>query len=151
MKSVRLADLPDEIIQNVLFRLNYKTALALEVTCRRFRDVANESLLWRSFCRDGWKKWHPRHEITAKLAGGDFIGWKALFAERARSRKEVQTLIENIVEQDLDRISRVERIVELGWDAKDALVEAFRLAHLSEKDELAQRWDCARPSYRELY
>jgi F-box protein 21 len=141
MNSIRLIDLPDEVIQNVLFRLDYANALALEATCRRFRDVANEPLLWKSFCRNGWKKWHPQHTFKAKLAGNDFTGWKDLFAERTRTSRETRTLIENIVEQDLDRIPKIERIVELGWDAKDALVEGFRLAHLSERNVLAQRWD----------
>jgi F-box protein 21 len=143
MNSVRLIDLPDEVIQNVLFRLNYTTALALEATCRRFRDVANEPLLWKSFCRDGWKKWQPRHNFKAKIAGSEFDGWKGLFAERTRSHREVCALIESIIEEDVNRIRKVERIVELGWDAKDALLDGFRLAHLSEKSVLAQRWDPA--------
>ena len=146
MDPVRLKDLPDEVIQNVLFRLDYRNALAIEAACRRFRDVANEPLLWKSFCRHGWKKWHPRHHFSAKLAGGEFVGWKALFAERFRSHKEVRTLIEDIVQEDLDRISRVERIVELGWDAKDAIIEAFRLAHLSEENVLAQRLAFSAPT-----
>jgi F-box protein 21 len=143
MNSIRLIDLPDEVIQNVLFRLNYTSALALEATCRRFRDVANEALLWKSFCRDGWKKWHPRHNFKAKIAGSEFNGWKGLFAERTQSHREVCALIESIVEVDVNRIRKVERIVELGWDAKDALLDGFRLAHLSEKSVLAQRWDLA--------
>lgn len=138
-----MIDLPDEVIQNVLFRLNYTTALALEATCRRFRDVANEPLLWKSFCRDRWKKWEPRHNFKAKLAGSEFDGWKGLFAERTRSHREVCALIESIIEEDVNRIEKVERIVELGWDAKDALLDGFRLAHLSEKSVLAQRWDPA--------
>jgi hypothetical protein len=140
MNSIRLIDLPDEVIQNVLFRLNYTNALALEATCRRFRDVANEPLLWKSFCRDGWKKWQPRHNFKAKLAGSEFDCWKDLFAERTRSHREVCALIESIIEEDGNRIRKVERIVDLGWDAKDALLDGFRLAHLSEKSVLAQRW-----------
>ena len=143
MNSVRLIDLPDEVIQNVLFRLNYTNALALEATCRRFRDVANEPLLWKSFCRDGWKKWQPRHNFKAKIAGSEFDCWKGLFAERTRSHREVCALIESIIEEDGNRIRKVERIVDLGWDAKDALLDGFRLAHLSEKNVLAQRWDPA--------
>lgn len=140
MNSIRLTDLPDEVIQNVLFRLDYKTSLALEETCRRFRNVTNEPLLWKSFCRNGWMKWHPRHQFQAKVAGSEFTGWKALFAERTRSSRETRGLVEAILEHDLNRIPKVERIVELGWDAKDALLEAFRNAHLSETNVLAQRW-----------
>jgi len=146
MNSIRLTDLPEEVIQNVLFRLDYATALAVEATCRRFRDVANEPLLWKSFCQDGWKKWHPRHQFKAKVAGSGFTGWKALFAERTRSSRETRVLVEGIVGQDLDRIPKVERIVELGWDAKDALLDAFRNAHLNESNVLAQRW-VARPAF----
>ena len=143
MNSIRLIDLPDEVIQNVLFRLNYTNALALEATCRRFRDVANEPLLWKSFCRDGWKKWQPRHNFKAKIAGSEFDRWKGLFAERTRSHREVCALVESIIEEDRNRIKEVEKIVNLGWDAKDALLDGFRLAHLSEKSVLAQRWDPA--------
>jgi F-box protein 21 len=140
MNSTRLIDLPDEVIQNVLFRLDHTTTLALEATCRRFRDVANEPQLWKAFCRDGWKKWHPRHQFKAKVAGSEFTGWKALFAERTRSSRETRALVAKILEQDLDRIPKVEKIVELGWDAKEALLEAFRNAHLNERNVLAQRW-----------
>jgi F-box protein 21 len=143
MESTRLTDLPDEVIQNVLFRLEYANALALEATCRRFRDVANEPLLWKFFCRVGWKKWHPRHNFKAKLSGTEFTGWKALFAERTRSSRETRTLVQGILEEDLHRIPKVETIVELGWDAKDALLEGFRLAHLDQKNPLALRWDSA--------
>lgn len=147
MDSVRLTGLPDEVIQNVLFRLDFTNALALEATCWRFRDVANEPLLWKSFCRDGWKKWHPRHQFKAKLAGNDFAGWKALFAERTRASRETRALVAGILAQDLDRIPKIERIVELGWDAKDALLDGFHLAHLDERNVLAQRWDSDRPSW----
>jgi F-box protein 21 len=121
--------------------LDYDNALALEATCRRFRDVANEPLLWKAFCRDRWKRWHPRHQFKAKIAGSEFAGWKRLFAERIVSSREVRALIEGIVESDRSRIPKIQRVVELGWDAKDALLEEFRLAHLSEKNELAQRLD----------
>jgi F-box protein 21 len=151
MDPIKLTGLPDEVIQNVLFRLDYTNALALEATCRRFRDVANEPLLWKSFCRDGWKKWHPRQQFKAKLAGNEFAGWKALFAERTRSSRETRALVAGILEQDVDRIPKVERIVELGWDAKDALLEGFRLAHLDERNVLAQRWDSGGRVLRQIW
>lgn len=139
MKFARLIDLPDEVIQYVLLRLDYATVLALEATCRGFRGVANEPLLWKAFCCGGWKKWHPRHQFKAKLAGSEFTEWKALFAERTRSSRETRRLVDGILEQDLNRIPKVERIVELGWDAKDALLDGFHFAHLDEENVLAQR------------
>jgi F-box protein 21 len=141
MNSISLIDLPDEVIQNVLFHLNYTNALALEATCRRFRAVANEPLLWKSFCRDSWKKWQPRHNFKAKIADSKFHGWKGLFAERTRSHREVCALVKSIVEEDGNRIAKVERIVDLGWDAKDTLLDGFQRAHLFKECVLAQRWD----------
>lgn len=142
MAHIQLTDLPDEVIQTVLYQLTYTGALALEATCRRFRDVSNEPLLWKRYCQQSFKKWRSG-DVKARSASKDFTGWKLLFEERMRTNKNIRNLMNGVIDIGTDRIRRLENITRLGYDAKEALIEGFKNAHLHTGDVLARRWACS--------
>ena len=47
-----------------------------------------------------------------------------------------------MITEDAGRIGRLERIVKLGWDGVETLLEGFEGAVAGCEDELARRWVC---------
>lgn len=133
-----LTELPDEVIQVILHYLPPSTTAALQQTCRRFTNVANEPLLWKAYCQQGFRWWDKRHEIQAKLQDASFIDWKALFANRHSLSCATRSAINKIIAVEHGRHDSVKAILEAGYDAKDALFDMFWNASSSE-NHLAQK------------
>ena len=139
-----LTTLPSEVIQNILYLLPPASALALERTCSTLLTNTASPLLWRHYCLTSWRKWDRSHDLSSNSSSNSIGDWRSLFAQRARTRKAVQRLVERVVTEDAGRIGRLERIVKLGWDGVETLLEGFEGAVAGCEDELARRWVCRR-------
>ncbi|KIX01135.1 uncharacterized protein Z518_10201 [Rhinocladiella mackenziei CBS 650.93] len=134
-----LTALPDEVIQAILSYLPPSTTLALQTTCRRFANVANEPLLWKTYCKQGFRWWDTHHQITTKLEDASFTDWKKLFAARHASAGKTRKAIGKIVAEELGRLDWIKTILEIGYDAKDDLLDMFWNAS-SSQNHLAQKY-----------
>ncbi len=128
--------LPDEVIQAILWYLPAPTAVALQQTCRRFVNVVNEPLLWKSYCRRQFRWWKRRPPFGS--SSSDSIEWKSLYADRHRSAAATRTAISQIVTDDVGRLDRIATILEAGYDVKDTLLDLFWNSSASE-NHLAQK------------
>ena len=136
--SSQLTTLPDEVIQVVLTYLPPLSNIALQQTCRRFADVANEPLLWKEYSQRTYKWWDSRHQFQTKLSDASFSGWKDLFAGRYRTSRTTRRAIDEIVAEELGRLDSLQIILDIGYDAKRDLLDLFYNA-ASSKNHLAQR------------
>ena len=136
--SSPLTELPDEVIQVVLSYLPPISNAALQQTCRHFADVANEPLLWKSYCQDTFKWWDSRHTFKARLQDASFTGWKDLFAERHKTSRASRNAVDKIVNEESGRLDSMKVILEAGYDAKQDLLDMFWNA-ASSHNRLAQR------------
>jgi F-box protein 21 len=136
----QLTALPDEVVQAILGYLPAPTTVALQQTCRRFVHVANEPLLWRSYCQREWRWWDRRRHafLTAGPSDVGVVDWKALYADRHTSAKATRTAVSHIVADDVGRLDRVASILDSGYDVKDTLLDLFVNAAASES-HLAQK------------
>ena len=66
------------------------------------------------------------------------VDWKKIFADRHRVDGITSRTVDSIVAGQLDRSEKSERIVGLGYDAKDALLRNLRVGE-DAADVLAQR------------
>lgn len=138
--TAALAHLPTELLQGIFMYLPPESMVAIHLTSRRFKDIANEFLLWRHHCRTGWKYWAPEHEIEDKLTGPvGATNWKQLFVARRETDRMIASTLDDIISTQQWRNVRIKRIVEFGYDAKD---ELLRHAHAPDDaiDVLARRY-----------
>lgn len=135
---INLIDLPEEVIQCILTHLPARAVVCLEQTCRRFTAITNEPLLWKSYCQDDFRWWDKRHNFRCKVRDLEFVGWKGLYTERYKSSTLCKVAIQELIDESIGRLDRIQTVLDAGYDAKDTLLEIFRNASRSP-DYLAQR------------
>lgn len=135
-----LEDFPDEIIRHILLYLPPEDNLeSFQPLSRRLHNLANESLLWRWHCRTSFKHWRADHRLHEKLAArASSVDWKGLWLTRKRINSEVARLLDGVLETKVGQLKRLQQICELGYDAKDYLLEQCHIDESAE-DVLARR------------
>jgi hypothetical protein len=132
--------LPDEVLQHILFYVSPSDLLSnVQCTSKRFCRLASEPLLWRHHCRVRFTYWDSKHRIRQKFTGnvGD-VDWKTLYMHRKRVEAETATILDSIIEGQVDRIQKFKMIADFGYDAKDTLLNHCRVSETAE-DVLARR------------
>lgn len=135
-----LDGLPQEILHNILCYCDPCSCAALEQSARRFQGIANEPVLWRLYCRTHFKFWDPRHDLERRLVGPlSAVNWKALYISRHIADRSTCRNLDSILLTQTGRIEKFRSILDLGSDAKDALLRNVSLTE-SESDHLARRF-----------
>lgn len=135
-----LVNLPDEILSAICLKLPPLTLVALEKTSKQFSDVTNDAFIWRYYCLTTWNYWEEHHEFQKKLTlPVKATNWKQLFVQRTITATYVSTTLNSVLASQKDRIIKVERILETGYDAKDVLLQNAQ-AQEHESDVLARRF-----------
>ncbi|KAI9822357.1 MAG: hypothetical protein M1827_000076 [Pycnora praestabilis] len=133
-----LSGLPNEVIQNILYHLPPHSSSTLQRVSNRFLDITNEPLLWRYYCRTEFKYWNAHHNIREKLAGNvSVVDWKELYIHRANVEHATTSTLNSILAGQTGRIDKFQKIVDLGYDAKDALLRHYHVGDDTE-DVLAR-------------
>jgi F-box protein 21 len=138
--SITLGRLPDEVLQHILSFCSPQDILVnIQRTSKRLSRLGSEPLLWRHHCRVEFKYWDSKHRIVQKLAGrvGD-VDWKKLYTHRQKIDKDTSGLLDSILAEQVDRISKFKSISEFGYDAKDTLLRHCRTEDAAD-DVLARR------------
>jgi F-box protein 21 len=147
MNGISLTHLPDEVIQAILAYTPPPAALALELTSRRFRDVANEPQLWKVYCHRSFRNWAGEYSLRHRLPQPAVEDWKRLYASRAESSRFARQTLDAVIREPLGQIDRIQSIVAHGLDVKYDMLDAFDQAAASE-NHLAQKW-ALRPQIRD--
>ena len=138
MSPPMLTDLPNEILQQILFYVTPATVPNLQRISRRFNDLA-QPLLWRYHCRVQFKYWNWEHQIKEKyLEDVVKVDWKSIFTKRHNNDRAVTHAIDSILSSQTGRIETFQRIVDLGYDVKDTLIRHMNIDDEAE-DVLARR------------
>ena len=136
-----LDQLPDEVLQQILFFLSPKDILlTIQRTSKRFNRLGGEPLLWRYHCQTEYHYWDSKHRIRQKYSGGvGDVDWKTLHAYRKNVDLKTTALLDSILRGQTDRIQQFKAIADFGYDAKDTLLRHCR-ADEDAEDFLARRW-----------
>ena len=135
-----LNDLPDEIIQHILFYISPEDALVVQHVSRRLSRLANEPLLWRYHCLTSFKYWDSKHRIRQKFAGNVAdADWKKIYFYRHGVDVQTTKTLDSILASQIRRIEKFERISQFGYDAKDTLLRHCATDEAIE-DVLARRY-----------
>lgn len=135
-----LSDLPDEIIQQILFHITPEDAVVVQHVSRRLAQLVNEPLLWRHHCLMSFKYWDAKHRIRQKFAGivAD-VDWKKLYFYRRDIDVQTTKILDGILAGQIKRIEKFESISQFGYDAKDTLLRHCATDEAVE-DVLARRY-----------
>ena len=145
-----LSTLPTEIIQQILFYLPPSSFFALSATSKTLHASTSTPLLWRHYCRTCYIYWDPRHRLALDLVKPvEDVDWRERFAARRKLDRQVDLLVERMVESARGRIEAIESVVNIQveglpgggnvWDVKDALLRHVRCDEGCE-DVLARRF-----------
>ena len=138
--KLSLAGLPDEIFQQILYHVPPASIPALQQASKRFNDRTDEPLLWRHYCGTEFRYWSVEHGIRRKFGGyvAD-VDWKKLYEHRCAVDRTTRRIIDSILASQMGRIEKFQSIAELGYDAKDTLMQQYRIGDDAE-DALARRY-----------
>lgn len=137
--ATSLSDLPNEIIQQILFYIPPSSALATQRISRRFYDLT-QPILWRYHCRTQFKYWDQKHNIQAKVADNVAkVDWKDVFSSRHSIDRATSHAIDAILACQISRVEKFQSIVGFGYDAKDTLLRHLNVDDDAE-DVLARRY-----------
>ncbi|KAL7905696.1 hypothetical protein GGI35DRAFT_471570 [Trichoderma velutinum] len=139
--GLSLDQMPDEIIGHLLYYLSpYDNLYNVQLVSHRFYRLANEPLLWRHHCRSSFEYWNPRHRFYKKAAAlAQETDWKELFIFRSARNEQVSALLDEIIRTKVNRVRGFEIIGQIGYDAKDFLLEQCQTSPSAE-DGLARRY-----------
>ena len=139
--AITLDALPDEVIHLILTHLTPTTTVALQRTSKRFVNISNEPLLWKSYCQTSFRWWDRQWHFHQNSSDPSFVDWKVLFGSRYRSNLHTRRHLDKIVTNGIGRLREIQNILSTGYDAKDALLDLFWNCS-SSPNHLAQRYDC---------
>lgn len=132
--------IPDEIFKHLLQFVSPQDNLgSVQLVSRRFNQLANDSLLWKQHCNSTFTYWLPEHRFHERVKGlASETEWKKLFILRFSRNKRIARMLDDIIATKVGRVKRFELIGQLGYDAKDLLLEQCQISS-SVDDHLARR------------
>lgn len=140
MPNIDLYDLPDELLEHIISYLPPADLAAASATSKRLLKIANEPLLWRYHCEQTWKHWEEAEKFRSELRAPVVeIQWKEKFLQRAKRDRWISSTLNALLETQQGRIARMQDIADLGYDAKDILLEGCNTPATAE-DVLARRY-----------
>ncbi|KAF6837524.1 F-box domain-containing protein [Colletotrichum musicola] len=134
-------DVPDEIILQILHYVSPEdNLLCFHPLSRRLNSLANESILWRTYCQHAFKFWHADHRFDDKLEQpASEVLWKQLFLLRKRRLMRTARLFDGILATKHGRVKSFEEICLMGQDAKDFLLNQVETPDVAA-DVLSRRY-----------
>ena len=140
-KQTTLAELPNEVLRNIIFHLEPSDSLnSVQLVSRQFYTLSQEPLLWRYYCKTQFKYWDEKHDIRRRFnAEAEETEWRALYLDRKNTDERTTSLLDSILSQQTKRITQANMIVEFGYDAKDTLLR-HRNCDPNAPDVLARRF-----------
>ncbi|KAL0939469.1 F-box domain-containing protein [Colletotrichum truncatum] len=136
-----LDQVPDEILLQILYYISPEdNLLSFHPLSRRLHHLANEPILWRYYCLQSFKFWHPDHRFGEQLQKPvSEVLWKRLFLSRKRRNTKVSNLFSGILATKHGRVKKFEEICLLGLDAKDFLLTQAQTSETVD-DVLSRRY-----------
>ncbi|KAI1763695.1 hypothetical protein GGR53DRAFT_357936 [Hypoxylon sp. FL1150] len=133
--------LPDELVHHILLYVSPEETLSkVALLSKRLNRVAQEPLLWRSYCETNFKYWDSRHRFRERLGSNvRDTDWKSLFLVRLAHNACIARLVDGIISSRVCRLQKMEQICQYGYDAKDYLLSQCRVPDSTE-DVLARRY-----------
>lgn len=130
IRAKSLESLPNEILYQIITSCHAQSVFSLYQTSHKLNDLIDNHV-WRVLCERDFIYWSPEHDIESRLRRDvKHMDWRYMFINRWSKQLETTGLLDSILESQSGRIDKFQRIVDLGYDVKDCLLE-----HLSVSDD----------------
>lgn len=136
--DITLDSLPDEVIRMILAHLSPLTTIALQQTCKRFLAIGHEPLLWKGYCQSTFRWWSQEWKYAESKQDPSSVDWRSAFAVRYTQSHAVTKSLDKIIADETGRLDGIQDIVEIGYHAKDTLMDLHQNSP-SSPNHLAQR------------
>lgn len=141
MEKSPFENIPDELVEAIVFYLPPSATIAFATTCKQFKRIAYEHLVWRRHCLQEWTYWEAKHEVQDKMQKPPAqTKWRHLFNERKKADNEALHIFNEMLTTQQNRIARIEEISAQGYDMKDLLMKIRDETPSSAEDVLARRY-----------
>lgn len=134
------SDLPDEVVQHILLFLSPARIVEnVQLVSKRFNRLSGDPLLWKHHCQVDFKYWDSKHQIRRKFRGDAHVeNWRSIYAYRMRIHARATRLLDSIIADQVNRISKYKQIADIGYDVKDTLLLHCH-SPSTQDDHLARR------------
>jgi F-box protein 21 len=141
MDASTMRELPEELLEAIVYYLPPADTLSFGATCRHCNKVTYEQLVWRRHCVETWRYWNPNHELKERLLSPPAqIKWRQLYNERSLVDQEAAALFEQLLLTQQYRLQRMEKISKMGYDIKDLMLHLLNNTPDDAEDVLARRY-----------
>lgn len=140
MAPMAFNDLPNEVIFTILQHLPPSSVPVLDLVSKKFRELANQPVLWRGYCCSSYKYWSPYWRIEEKYAEDVAnTDWKSIYVKRHTIDRSTTQEIDSIIAGQQKRLERSAKVMRMGCDTSDTLMKHLLVTDSTE-DVLARRY-----------
>ncbi|KAF2723497.1 YccV-like-domain-containing protein [Polychaeton citri CBS 116435] len=137
----RLSDLPDELLEAIVYYLPPNDTLSFGATCRHHNTITYEPLVWRRHCIQTWRYWEPLRDLPGLLeAPPAQTKWRQLYNQRKMIDKRALDTFNLLLLSQQQRLARMEEVGVKGYDVKDLLLQLLNDTPDDADDVLARRY-----------
>lgn len=141
MDKSTMRQLPDELLEAIVFHLPPAATLSFGATCKQCNKITYEPLVWRRYCMETWRYWNTNHYVQEKMAKPPAqVRWRQLYKERRREDIEALRLFDEMLLTQQYRVQRMEKISSMGYDIKDLMLRLLHETPDDAEDVLARRY-----------
>ncbi|OQN98874.1 hypothetical protein B0A48_15220 [Cryoendolithus antarcticus] len=141
MDKSSFRNLPDELLEAIVYYLPPDATLAFGSTCRACNKITYEPLVWRRHCRHRWHYWQDKDDIDERLHAPPVqTKWRQIYNERAMVDKQALANFEALLGTQQYRIQRIEEISNVGYGIKDLFLALRDDTPDDAEDVLARRY-----------
>lgn len=134
-------NLPDELLEAIVFHLPPVDTLAFGATSKRHNKITYEPLVWRRHCQQGWRYWAAARNMEEKVKSPPAqVKWQYLFSERTRIDREALERFNALLQTQQYRLQKMEEIAAMGYDVKDLMLRMRDQTPDEAEDVLARRY-----------
>lgn len=141
MDNSLLRQLPDELLEAIVYYLPPAATVAFGTTCRACNKITYEPLVWRRHCQRKWHYWAEKDHFHERLrAPPAQTKWRHMYNERAMIDKQASQLFDTLLESQQHRIQHIEELSRLGYRIKDLFLNIRDGTPDDADDVLARRY-----------
>jgi len=136
-----LLSLPEEVLTAIVSLVSDSCLVNVSQVCRKLNRICSSPLEMRQRCiRFRW--WDERHQIEEKkrISRVTAVDWRGLFLYRFRVELAAAHLLDQIIANPANHITKFNQIVDFGYDTKDCLKVHADVSDDQVDDPLARRY-----------
>lgn len=129
MTDALILNIPDEIVQNILLFLDFRSLSGCQRTCKYLLRQTQNPLLWRHHCLTQYHYWRNPPQLNPDFgASAHKEDWKYILQTRKIADRHLFNTLNSALVDRLERTNLLDEIAIRRYDAKDMLLQQLDTA-----------------------